>query len=323
MKHVLLFSLFLPLLAPAQDCSPARYRLMMRQVDTAVLRGQYDLAINKLQSAKTCQPDSEAVVNRRVLEVFKEVNRQRELSIKNEREAKRQQNIAETNLAKANRLIHHLNFQEEEAAWAYKNGKFAVINLNGDTLTDFVYEAPEPFRGGKSISRINNAYVFVDKRGLEDSIRYDFLAKTPNGYFLARNGMQLLLDEQGRLYPLNAADSQIRTDGLFVVQQDGKQGLADALGRIIAPPVMERAEAFSEGMLGIKVAGKWGFINKDAINVIPAMYDSVGFFSEGLVSVKQGAQWGFIDSVGTMVIPACLRVRMAIFKRSGCRTNGE
>ncbi len=132
MKHHFLFLLLLlPLLAAAQtDCPPARYRLMLRQVDTAVLRGQYDLAINKLQSAKTCQPDSEAVVNRRVLEVFRAVNAERTKAIKNEKEAKRQEKIATTEKEKA----------EAEARRIYANDmafKSQIALRDGDRTTAF------------------------------------------------------------------------------------------------------------------------------------------------------------------------------------------
>jgi dipeptidyl aminopeptidase/acylaminoacyl peptidase len=137
MKHnpflSFLLAILLALLSwglPAQDCPPARYQRMMREANTAVQNGQYDLAINKLQSAKTCQPDSEAVVNLRVLEVFKEVNRQRELAIKNEREAKKQTKIAQTEREKA----------EAEARRIYANDlafKSQIALREGDRTTAF------------------------------------------------------------------------------------------------------------------------------------------------------------------------------------------
>jgi hypothetical protein len=299
--YPILFALLLPCCAAAQDCTPARYHRMMREADTAAQNGQYDLAINKLQSAKTCQPDSEAVVNLRVLEVFKEVNRQRELAIKNEREAKKQTKIAQTerekaeaNLAKANRLIHHLNFREEEAAWAYKDGKFAVINLNGDTLTDFVYTSPEPFRGGKSISQINNEYVFISKTGQEDSVRYDFLAKMPFGYFLTQGGDRFFLDAEGNLYTLGKS----RDDGLTIIKQGEREGLMDSLGRIIVLPNSESVSDFSEGFYPVKYGEQWGFVGLDGQAVFSGRYEDVGSFSEGLAAAQQGGKWGFIDTLG-------------------------
>lgn len=103
MKTMLFCSLvlFFSLVCHAQDCPPARYRQLMGEADRAAREGKYDLAINKLQSAKTCQPDSEAVVNRRVVEVFREVNAERTKAIRNEQEAMRQTEIARLEKEKA------------------------------------------------------------------------------------------------------------------------------------------------------------------------------------------------------------------------------
>lgn len=95
-KYLLCFAVLLPVSADAQNCTPERYRALMREADQAVQNGQYDMAINKLQSAKTCRPENGAAVDQRMVEVFLEVNKQRELAIQNAREAARQREIAET-----------------------------------------------------------------------------------------------------------------------------------------------------------------------------------------------------------------------------------
>lgn len=64
----------------AQDCTPARYDTLLRQAKQAADKGRYDLAINKLQSAKTCLPEKEKEVNREILNVFKEVNNQKNIA---------------------------------------------------------------------------------------------------------------------------------------------------------------------------------------------------------------------------------------------------
>ncbi len=97
MKAILLALLLFPYIVVAQDCTPSRYRQLMREADEATFgkKPDYQLAVNKLISAKTCQPDSEAVVNLQLVKVFGEVNRQRELAVKNEREATQQRLVAE------------------------------------------------------------------------------------------------------------------------------------------------------------------------------------------------------------------------------------
>lgn len=100
-RYLFFLTILFPVSVLAQDCPPERYRMLMLEADRATEKGQYDLAVNKLQSAKTCQPDSEAVVNTRVIAVFLEVNRQRIIALQATKEAMLQKKIAEQNATEA------------------------------------------------------------------------------------------------------------------------------------------------------------------------------------------------------------------------------
>jgi len=103
MKHhlisVLLF--LLPVLAHAQDCTPKDYDRLMAEAKRLANDGAYDQAINKLQSAKTCQPQREAEVSREILRVFEKVNGERQSAIKNAEEARLQQQLAKASADEA------------------------------------------------------------------------------------------------------------------------------------------------------------------------------------------------------------------------------
>jgi WD40 repeat protein len=79
--------------AQTPDCTPKDYERLMAEAKRLAKIGEYDKAINKLQSAKTCQPQREAEVNREVLRVFEQVNGERkraeEQTKKAEAEARR------------------------------------------------------------------------------------------------------------------------------------------------------------------------------------------------------------------------------------------
>ena len=81
----------------------------------------------------------------------------------------------------------------------FASGKFAVINRKGDRLSGFLYDAPEGFRDGVAIAKVNNQYVFMQANGEEVEGRYDFLLPTVGGMYLSRyDGRFLLLDRKGR-----------------------------------------------------------------------------------------------------------------------------
>ncbi|MEO6038940.1 MAG: hypothetical protein ABIQ93_11045, partial [Saprospiraceae bacterium] len=95
----------------AQPCSIERYRDLIREKDLHVKKGQFDQAMNKLKSARVCQPDSAVVIDKYEREVFRIVNDQRELAIRNKRRAD----------AKA---------AEAEARAAINSGRTSIDNLN-------------------------------------------------------------------------------------------------------------------------------------------------------------------------------------------------
>jgi len=123
MKRLLLCLpfLFLPTLAPAQgDCTLAQYQKFLTEADQATAKGQYDLAINKLQSAKTCRPEMEAEVGRKILVVFDKVNGERQAAIRNAEEAKRnaaeaerQKKLAQDNADKLKAQADSTRLQQE------------------------------------------------------------------------------------------------------------------------------------------------------------------------------------------------------------------
>ena len=105
MKHILfLWVLLVPVWVEAQDCSLVQYQTLLKEADIAVQKGQYDFAINKLQSTKTCRPERGTEISKKIFLVFDKINLERQLAIKNAAEAKRQQEIARQNAAE---MIRH------------------------------------------------------------------------------------------------------------------------------------------------------------------------------------------------------------------------
>ena len=93
------------------------------------------------------------------------------------------------------------------------------------------------------------------------------------------------------------------SDGLAMVQLNGKLGFIDKSGTLVIPCKYDVADSFSEGLAYVCPNGKYGFINKSGTEVIPCKYDEAQSFSEGLACVYLNNRWGFIDKSDTEVIP--------------------
>ena len=55
---------------------------------------------------------------------------------------------------------------------------------------------------------------------------------------------------------------------------------------------------FSEGLALVNLNGKWGYVDKIGREVIPCKYDYACEFEEGLATVELNGKWGFIDKHG-------------------------
>lgn len=123
------------------------------------------------------------------------------------------------------------------------------------------------------------------------------------------------------------------SEGLAVVNLNGKWGYIDKNGKEVIPIKYDSGCAFSEGLarvylndeycyidkngkavtnyhnnssegkIRVGIEGKWGYVDRIGTEVIPIMYDFAGDFSEGLAEVKLNGKYGFIDKTGKEIIP--------------------
>jgi hypothetical protein len=92
---------------------------------------------------------------------------------------------------------------------------------------------------------------------------------------------------------------------LFPVLKDGKWGLIDTSGRVIAKPTYKDIMISTEGLYGVKYDnGKYGFIDKKGKIQIAFDYDEVRPFNNGLSIVSKGiGKLGVINRFNAKIAP--------------------
>ena len=69
---------------------------------------------------------------------------------------------------------------------------------------------------------------------------------------------------------------------------------------VIAPQFSYAAD-FSEGLAVVQQNGRYGYINPQGEWIVEPQYANAGRFSEGHARVQIGPRWGFIDAEGTVL----------------------
>lgn len=87
------------------------------------------------------------------------------------------------------------------------------------------------------------------------------------------------------------------SNGMILLEKDGKYGFMDYTGAWLIEPVLEGAAPFLEGLAAVKTEGKWGMIDTQANVVIPFDYDSIQNVSSGVVVCHSDRGWTVFTKV--------------------------
>lgn len=92
------------------------------------------------------------------------------------------------------------------------------------------------------------------------------------------------------------------TDCLIPYREVNNWGFCDIQKNIIIKAKYDDAFPFSDGLALVNREGKFGFISHAGVEVIAPQYDVARSFSEGLAGVKVSDKYGFIDVTGKVVL---------------------
>jgi len=174
------------------------------------------------------------------------------------------------------------------------NGKYGVIDIEGNYITEPKYDAIGDFHGSYANVKLNGKWGYIDSYGkVTIQIKYEY--------------------------------ASIFSEGLAAVQISGKYGFIDSLGKVIIEPKYEYCYFFSEGLAGVVIKGDLGFINRNGELVIQAIYNPprwtsygmIGWsqntrngnpdFPRGVQAISLGGKWGYINEKGKIIFPEGFR----------------
>ena len=101
----------------------------------------------------------------------------------------------------------------------------------------------------------------------------------------------ILVDRYGKEFTLPVGYTlRAYSDGMILLEKDGRVGYMDYTGPWIAEPIYAAAEPFVNGLAALTTAdGRVGMIDTEGNIILPFAYDSISQASDGVIVVYDTA----------------------------------
>lgn len=206
-----------------------------------------------------------------------------------------------------------------------ENGKYGVINKNGDILIKNNYQYVE-YAYNRYFIVTNNGKVGVlnDEGKSEVDFEYDIIQRIEKTNTMqaikSMENTSYIYDENGKLSTKMENGVIYVEDGYIKLLSDNERKYLDNNGKVIS-----NKEIYKENNLfASSKDGKWGFVDKDENQVVDYKYDMVTEFnSYGYAGVKQNGLWGVIDKEGNQIVEPSYKINQKEpeFINKYCRLN--
>ena len=191
-------------------------------------------------------------------------------------------------------------------AFVCQKGLWGVIGKDGKFVVAPKYSsASKPYNRTTIIGY--NGKVGLARGSAElTAICYDHIKYSTKGYyfFAQSNGKYGLLDGQiGRaLCEIKYDDIQIYDYETFLVKVNGKCGLLNKYGQLIAAELYDDIQKYERETFLIKTNGKCGLLSKEGKYIVPAQYNSVEEVSSSIFLATLNDYTALFNAQGKIII---------------------
>ncbi len=203
-----------------------------------------------------------------------------------------------------------------------KDGKWGVIDAEGNQIVDFIYEDMWYFKEGRCAVKTQDGWGFIDTEGnlVIDDI-YEGAWYFSEGLAVVKQGGKCgyITPDGSPVTEMVYVDAGNLTEGMAYVSLGDGYGFIDSEGNLISDYLWFEGKKASEGLVEVfdkniqvdqetgEAVNNSGFLNTKGELVIDKVFYDADIFSEGLCAVKiydadKGYIWGYINTDGEMVI---------------------
>lgn len=204
-------------------------------------------------------------------------------------------------------------YYEKDLLIVKNNGKYGLINLNGDELLECTYDSIEPIKNIKNSYKIvkdgkvglsdNSGNIIIDPEYKDIEALTD---KYENGYIVQDNNNKYGLINYNKKQVLECKYDKIFNvygNNMYVVTENGKTKLINQDGETILSTGFDEIEEIDTNIL-IKKNDKYGVIETSGNTLIEPTYNELKYIFDGkYIAENDDGNFGIIDINNNEVVP--------------------
>lgn len=188
---------------------------------------------------------------------------------------------------------------------ASKNSKWALIDSNGNPITDYRWDALGTVSGELIPAQSGGIWGYISPNGTT-VIPYQFANASDFSegfaHVVLANNVHAYIDKSGEVVFNTPFDYSFDVSGGAICGiSDGLYGYCDTEGHQIIAPQFDCAFDFCEGLAAVCKDGKWGYISTYGSYAISPSYLYAGDFYKGYAVCKTSSGYGLINKNGKRV----------------------
>ncbi len=200
----------------------------------------------------------------------------------------------------------YLGIVSQSRIVAGKGGKYGYLDKSLKEKTEFAYEDATPIYEGLGAVKQGGKWALINRNGeLVTDFIYDGVARNSKGICsvnqmvaVKQGEVFFFVNEKGeRLSGQDYADVRaFEADSLCAVCMDGKWGYINQEEEEKIACVYEDAKSFANGYAAVKKDGLWGYIDQENYMAIRPVFDDAGLMAEeGVAPVCHGSTWTLLQ----------------------------
>lgn len=211
-------------------------------------------------------------------------------------------------VARPTQAVEDLSFVSNGKIRVAQKGKYGYTNSAFTISESLPYDYASNFKNGIAAVKKDNKWALIDsnEKTITDYVFEDIIL---DEYETCINNGVIFAKKDGKYYMVNEKGSKISKQGFddaypFVGSEpaaicvDKKWGFADSSGKIVIEPQYTEAKSFSNGLAPVSKDGMWGYINtKGEYRIESKFTDCLPFTSNGVAAVKENDVWNYIKLI--------------------------